>query len=199
MDNFFNGIYKNANESYSNIPWATLDGNIYLKEYLENEKQTTNKKALVIGCGLGDDANLLFLHGYIVDAIDISQNAINLAKKRFPNTDINFMVQDIFNLPDFMKNNYDFIYEGLTIQSINPKFREEIIKTISNLNNTNGKLLVYTNIQNDNTSLGGPPWPLYKSELELFNVNRYETISSKYLEESKQISPLKNISLFNKM
>jgi len=198
MVNFFDNIYKNTNDTHSNIPWATLNANIYLKDYLDNNEMVKNKKALVIGCGLGDDANELSLKGYEVDAIDISDHAISLAKKRFQDKNINFKVEDIFDLPKSMINSYDFIYEGLTIQSIHPQYRESLIKIIYSLNKSNGELLLYTNIQNDSDSFGGPPWPLYRKDLEIFNTIGYEILSKEELVENKPIAPIRYISLLKK-
>jgi ubiquinone/menaquinone biosynthesis C-methylase UbiE len=76
--NFFESIYENTDhEDLSTIPWATLAPNVYLEKHLEKHLSkhdvVSGKKALVIGCGLGDDALILEKHGYEVDAIDISR------------------------------------------------------------------------------------------------------------------------------
>ena len=198
MNNFFENVYKNASENLDKIPWATFEANEYLQDFFKNKQKVTNKKALVIGCGLGDDAQFLSKMGYIVDAIDISPTSIKLAKQRFDNRDINFSVEDIFSLPSNMINNYDFIYEGLTIQSIDPKHRIQLIEIISGLNNTKGELLLYTNYQEDIDTFGGPPWPLYKRDLALFLNYDYKLEDYKEEYESKNIAPYKCVCHFIK-
>lgn len=91
-----------------------------------------------------------------------------MAKERFPTASIDFRVEDIFKLPASMFGVYDFVFESRTIQSLEPKFRDELIKTISDLVAKDGELLVHTNIQDDNENYGGPPWPLYRRELLKF-------------------------------
>jgi len=48
------------------------------KTYLDNNKEVHTRKALIIGCGLGDDAYALYNAGYNLLAIDISQKALDL-------------------------------------------------------------------------------------------------------------------------
>ena len=129
--NFFETVYENADhDNLSKIPWATLAPNVYLEKHLSMEKPVYGKKALVIGCGLGDDALILEKHGYEVDAMDISPSAIALAKKRHPESKVNFHVADIYEMPESSIGKYDFVYEGLTIQSLPPSQREKLVKII---------------------------------------------------------------------
>ena len=168
-DNFFENVYKNADkDNLVSIPWANLVANEHLVAYLNVKDEMTYGRALVIGCGLGDDADALAKMGYAVDAIDISQTAIGMAKKRFATSGIDFRVEDIFKLPASMSGLYDFVFESRTIQSLDPKFRDELIEIIAGLVAKDGELLVHTNIQDDNENYGGPPWPLYRRELSGF-------------------------------
>ena len=165
-NNFFENVYKNVDkDNLVSIPWANLVANAHLVDYLNVKDDMSYGRALVIGCGLGDDADALAKMGYEVDAIDISQTAIRMAKERFPTESIDFRVEDIFKLPASMFAAYDFVFESRTIQSLDPKFRDELIEIIAGLLAKGGELLVHTNIQNDNENYGGPPWPLYRREL----------------------------------
>ena len=69
---WFDDLYKKHEENHDNIPWARQDVNPLLQTYLDKE-QAHKGKALVIGCGLGDDAYALDVAGYDVLAIDVSQ------------------------------------------------------------------------------------------------------------------------------
>lgn len=172
-DNFFENVYKNVDkDNLVAIPWANLVANAHLVDYLNGKDDMIYGRALVIGCGLGDDADALAKMGYEVDAIDISQTAIKMAKERFPTETIDFRVEDIFKLPASMFAAYDFVFESRTIQSLDPKFRDELIEIIAGLLAKDGELLVHTNIQDDNENYGGPPWPLYRRELLGFEKYR---------------------------
>lgn len=198
-NNFFDNVYKNADkDNLESIPWATLSANIHLVEYLDSSESQKGKKALVIGCGLGDDAEVLAGVGYAVDAIDISETAINMAKERFPKLEIDFRVEDIFKLPAFMKGHYDLVFESRTIQSLDPKFRDELVKIIADLVQEDGELLVHTNIQDDSETYGGPPWPLYRRELDTFQDHGLKVSYNKEKKINRPIAPYDVVTLFKK-
>lgn len=197
--NFFESVYENADhDDLSTIPWATLAPNVYLEEHLTQEGSVSGKKALVIGCGLGDDALILEKHGYEVEALDISPSAIALAKKRYPKSKVDFHVGDIYDMPVSSKGKYDFVYEGLTIQSLPPKDRENLVGIIVSLVSKGGELLVYANTQDDTDTYGGPPWPLYDDEFRLFEKEGLEQIHILKEDESKPIAPYQCCVLYRK-
>jgi SAM-dependent methyltransferase len=197
--NFFESIYENADhENLADIPWATLAPNVYLEKHLSQHENVTDKKALVIGCGLGDDALILENHGYIVDAIDISPSAIAIAKKRHPESNVSFQVGDIYDMPKSSIGKYDFVYEGLTIQSLPPKDREKLVGIIVSLVATEGELLVYANTQDDEHSYGGPPWPLYDNEFKLFEKEGLQKVYRVKEDEKKPIAPYQCCVLYRR-
>lgn len=165
-NDFFESIYKQSQGDEEKIPWATLQTNKYLAEYLE--QHIGESKAVVIGCGLGDDAVALAEAGFDVTAIDVSQTAIDWCKERFGHTDVNFRVQDIFELPEEMLGQYDFIFESRTIQSLSLEFRNKIIGAISSLMAPDAKALIIADGKRESETHEGPPWPLTSNELRLF-------------------------------
>ncbi len=199
-DNFFEEVYKNVDkDNLASIPWATLDPNTHLVTCLGGKcDMQCSGRALVIGCGLGDDAQALAKAGYEVDAIDISPTAIEMAKERFPLSGINFKVEDIFKLPPAMFGVYDFVFESRTIQSLNPKFRDELIEIIAGLVVKGGELIVHTNIQNDSQKHGGPPWPLYRKELLDFEKHGLKTVYQNEKMISRPVAPYDAVVCFRK-
>ena len=197
--NFFESVYKNADhDDLAAIPWATLAPNVYLEKHLSMHEPVSGKKALVIGCGLGDDALILEKHGYEVEAIDISPSAIDLARKRHPESKVDFHVGDIYDMPASSIGKYDFVYEGLTIQSLPPADREKLVRIIVSLVADNGELLVYAHSQNDEENFGGPPWPLYADEFALFEKEGLEKIYDKKEEESMPVAPYRCCVFYRK-
>ena len=197
--NFFESVYENADhDDLSAIPWATLAPNVYLEKHLSLEGPVSGKKALVIGCGLGDDALILEKHGYEVEAVDISPSAIALAKKRHPESKVDFHVGDIYDMPRSSVGKYDFIYEGLTIQSLPPADREKLVGIIVSLVAKDGELFVYAHTQDDTDNYGGPPWPLYADEFTLFEKEGLEQIYLDKEKESKPVAPYKCCALYRK-
>jgi len=198
--NFFESVYKNADhDNLSAIPWATLAPNVYLETHLSMHDPVSAKKALVIGCGLGDDALILEKYGYEVEAIDISPSAIALAKKRHPGSKVDFHVGDIYDMPESSIGKYDFVYEGLTIQSLPPVDRKKLVKIIVSLVTKGGELLVYAHSQNDEDNYGGPPWPLYDDEFSLFEKEGLEKIYAQKKDSNKPVAPYECCMMYKRL
>ena len=85
---WFEELYSRADSAdVSVVPWADLEPNPNLVQWLDREAlEGAGRRALVVGCGLGDDAEELDRRGFAVTAFDISASAIELAMRRFPST-----------------------------------------------------------------------------------------------------------------
>lgn len=182
---WFDDLYNEHKDKHRNIPWARLDVNPLLKSYLDEEPHHKSK-ALVIGCGLGDDAKALEVAGYKVVAIDVSQKALELAKERFPNSTITFEKQDIFDMPEKYYEHFDFVFEAFTIQSLPVEFREKMIEAVANTVAVNGKLLIVAHKREH--EFEGPPWPLKREEVDLFK----KYLSEAKFEVNEEVSKLSN-------
>ena len=119
------------------------------------------KTALVVGCGLGDDAIALEEHGFTVTAFDVSSSAINLCKKRFPKSTVDFVKADLIaGVPEWRKK-FDFILEIFTIQALPPKYEQTLIENLSSFVAEEGELMVITEIRKGERDFKiGPPWLL---------------------------------------
>ena len=74
---WFEVLYKEAEAGKSVVPWADRGANSSLIEFWSvNPQPTDGKQALVIACGLGDDAEQLAAWGFETAAFDISETAI---------------------------------------------------------------------------------------------------------------------------
>ena len=194
-NDFFEGIYKQHENNHDNIPWARQDVNPLLQTYLDTSIEHKGR-ALVIGCGLGDDAYALDNAGYNVVAIDISQTALDLASKRFLTSGIVFEKQDIFDMPEKYYEEFDFVFEALTIQSLPRKFREKMINAVVNTVSKDGKLLVVAHQYNGNND--GPPWPLTQEEISLFKTCAMKELNFELVNETSGISDVKFRVLYTK-
>lgn len=185
---WFDNLYKQCENNHENIPWARQDVNPLLQTYLDENKEHKGK-ALVIGCGLGDDAYALDKAGYDVLAIDVSQTALNLAQERFRDSKVNFEKQDIFDMPQKYYEDFDFVFEALTIQSLPVVFREKMINAVVNTVTKDGKLLVVAHKYRGNND--GPPWPLTDEHISLFKTLNMKELSFKLINEISGISNTK--------
>jgi 2-polyprenyl-3-methyl-5-hydroxy-6-metoxy-1,4-benzoquinol methylase len=97
---WFDALYREAESGVSEIPWADLVPNPNLLDFWKLYPQDTrNKSALIIGSGLGDDAEQLSAWGFQTTAFDISATAIAVTKKRFPTTKVQYVPADLLAPP----------------------------------------------------------------------------------------------------
>ena len=178
---WFDGLYQDNKNSQENIPWARQAVNPLLQSYLDEEKAHKGT-ALVIGCGLGDDAKALERAGYDVTAIDVSQTALDLAKERFVGSSIKFIKQDIFEYTQ----TFDFVFEALTVQSLPIEFRQKMIQAVAGTVAQGGRLLLVAHKKEE--VFKGPPWPLTQEEVELFKTCGLAELSHELHTEDFKIS-----------
>lgn len=166
---WFEVLYKEGEEGKSLVPWADRGANPGLLEFWSMHPQATNgKKALVIACGLGDDAEQLAAWGFETTAFDISETAIRTAQKRFPKSRVNYNVADLFRPPAQWEHAFDFVFEANTVQALPVKIRAQAIRRIAGFVGPGGKLLAIVRGREADEPEGELPWPLTRSELEEF-------------------------------
>ncbi len=107
-------------------------------------------KALDVGCGTGRNSIFLSENGYSVDAIDFSEEAIRIAKRKAEekNQKINWIRKDIME-HDFPEETYDVI----TIAFFHPL---EKLEEIKNSLKNNGYILYTHHINTRNDMDRGP-------------------------------------------
>ena len=166
-------VYTDAQGDYKAVFWADLEPSPYLINWLEENKNqlTSNlqdKKAIVIGCGVGDDAEALSEYGYKVTAFDISPEAIKLCKKRYPNTKVDYLVADLFDYDKAWLENFDVVYECNTIQILPGEYRIQARIAMSNLLSKNAHILVSCRSREKNEKENEIPLPLDYEEINKF-------------------------------
>ena len=165
---WFEDIYAAAGGDPQRIHWADEESNPWLVEWLDQQGGlTSGLRAVVVGCGLGDDAEELSRRGHQVVAFDLSETAIEWAKSRFPDTTVEYLQADLFDLPTVI-GTYDFVFEAYTLQVLPIPMRSKAVSAIAGLVCESGQLLVVCRGSESNEDLEGPPWPLTRAELGRF-------------------------------
>ena len=166
---WFDVLYKEAEAGKSIVPWADRGASPGLIEFWKiNPQATDGRTALVIGCGLGDDAEQLSDWGFATTAFDISETAIRTARKRFPNSAVNYSVADLFAPPAGWNRNFDFVFEANTVQALPVSVRPRAIQGIAAFVRPGGKLLAIVRGREPNEPEGQLPWPLTRAEMGEF-------------------------------
>jgi 2-polyprenyl-3-methyl-5-hydroxy-6-metoxy-1,4-benzoquinol methylase len=166
---WFDVLYKEADEGKSVVPWADRAGNSSLLEFWNADpKPTSGKTALVIACGLGDDAEQLAAWGFTTIGFDISETAIQMARKRFPGSAVKYRVADLFKPPAEWRRHFDFVFEANTVQALPPHLRTHAIQRIASFVASGGKLLAIVRGREEHEPAGELPWPLTRAEMKEF-------------------------------
>ncbi|BAY88129.1 MULTISPECIES: class I SAM-dependent methyltransferase [unclassified Tolypothrix] len=184
---WFEVLYAEAKGDTTQVPWAKLAPHPYLQDWLTNHQfSAQGKKALVIGCGLGDDAEALAKLGFEVTAFDISPTAIAWCQQRFPDSTVKYVTADLLAIPSEWHLSFDFVFECRNIQALPLNLRSSIIQSITGVVAPSGTLLVITRVRDTEMEPSGPPWPLSNSELaELENLGLHKVEQIEFLESQE--------------
>ncbi len=168
---FFDAVYERAAGDEAAIPWADLAPKPQLLQWLQRNPGISNETtstAIDIACGLGDNAEALARAGYATTAFDLAEKAIHWAKRRFPETSVDYRVADLFNPPEAWIGGFDLVHECYTLQALPPQSVGQTAAAIASLVAPGGTLLVYTRINESGAPADGPPWPLREQDALLF-------------------------------
>ena len=187
---FFETVYDKADGDAAGVPWADLAAKDKLAEWISSQSGHTGR-AMDVGCGLGDNAEALSEAGYATTAFDFSAKAIEWARKRFIDTDVEYHVANLFELPEDWKAAFDLVHECYTLQSIPPETLSQSVPAVAGLVAPGGTLLIYSRLVEDGVETQGPPWPLQRSMLRSFEHLGLELVES---QEFDLVRPDKTIA-----
>lgn len=171
---WFEALYKESGGNTELIPWADLEPNKYFRAWAESTGLAGNgRTALVVGCGLGDDAKYLHDLGFKVTAFDISPTAIEWAKRLYGDSDIVFETCDLFEPFRGWLGAFDFVLEIYTIQPLPLEMRPQVIDAIAGFVAQNGTLVVVTRGREDDVEPDILPWPMSRKDLSRFEQNGF--------------------------
>jgi hypothetical protein len=174
---WFEDLYSRAGEDASIIPWADLEPNPNLIEWLNQHAVAGPGQAIKVRSGLGDDAEELARRGFKTTAFDISASAIEWSRKRFPQSSVSYLVADLFPAPIEWEAGFDFVLESYTLQVLPPNLRAAAIRCTSAFVTSGGTLLVITGGRGPREPEGKMPWPLTKDELLIFEAQGLKEVS----------------------
>jgi len=140
-------------------------------------------RAVVVGCGLGADAEFLARLGYETTAFDISPTAVAAARERHPGTPVTYAVGDLLDLPPEWVAAFDLVVEIYTVQAVNRSVRDQLTAGVRALVAPGGTLLAVQAVAQPGDD-DGPPWPLTRAEIEAFGRRGVSTLAIEELPGS---------------
>jgi SAM-dependent methyltransferase len=171
----FESVYESAARGEGVIPWDRDLPSPLVVEWLANHPlDSAGKRAIVVGCGLGNDAELIAARGFATTAFDISATALDLARQRYPDTEVDYRRADLLDLPQEWLGAFDLVIESITVQALPIDLHEHAAAAVASLVAIGGLLVVFSGARVGEEVPDGPPWPLTGEELGYFAVGGVE-------------------------
>lgn len=184
---WFEALYREAEEGKSTIPWADYHPTPHLVGFwVQHGLETAGKSALVVGSGLGDDAEQLAEWGFRTTAFDISETAVRSARRRFPNSQVAYHPADLLDPPESWRGRFEFVLEANTLQVLPAALRPQATKNIAAFLRQGGHLLVIARHREPSDPEGEMPWPLTRSEISAFNSHGLEEVLFDILPDANE-------------
>ena len=175
---WFEELYAAADEGDAVVPWDRAEPQAVLVAWADARPPAREgQRALVVGCGLGRDAEYISSRGFATVAFDVSATAIEMAKRRHPGSRVEYVTADVLDLPGEWRQAYDLVVESITVQSLPPALHAQASDHIGQTVAPGGTLLVVSGVRAEGEEVDGPPWPLSRREIDAFAADGLTAVS----------------------
>jgi SAM-dependent methyltransferase len=165
---WFDKLYVEAQQGTAEVPWDRPEPTALLAGWAHRARPGgAGRRALIVGCGLGRDAEFVAGFGFATTAFDISETAVRVARSRHAGSPVDYRVADLLDPPPEWRAAFDLVVESNNVQALPRSLRERATAAVSSFVAPGGTLLV---IAAAATGWGddGPPWPLTRDEVAAF-------------------------------
>jgi SAM-dependent methyltransferase len=165
---WFERLYAEAARGEAIVPWDRDEPHQVVAEWFRGV-HGDGRRALVVGCGLGRDAEFVGRLGFATTAFDVSPSAVAAVGRRHPGSSVRYVQADLLDPPDEWRHAFDLVLESLTVQSLPVPMHAPAIAAVAGFVAPSGTLLVVAAGRDDDAPAGGrPPWPLLRREIDAF-------------------------------
>ncbi|MFC0031056.1 class I SAM-dependent methyltransferase [Micromonospora chaiyaphumensis] len=165
----FERLYADAERGEAVVPWDLDRAHSLLSEWTDRTRPDgSGRRALVVGCGFGRDAEHLARLGFATVAFDISPTAVRVARRRHPDSPVRYETADLLDPPHDWLGGFDFVLESMNVQALPAELRQRAVPAVGRLVAPDGALLVIAAGRRDDEVIEGPPWPLTRAEVDAF-------------------------------
>ena len=184
---WFEPLYAAAAHGDGVVPWDRKAPHPLLVEWAEQRHLSgQGERALVVGCGFGDNAEYLVSLGFDTVAFDISATAIRTAQERFPNSRVAYRTADLFDPPVDWKEHFDLVVEIYTVQALPESYHQKASHQVGQMVVPGGTLIVIMAARDDANEREGPPWPLRRGEIDAFAMSGLQVVRLEDLATGEQ-------------
>jgi threonine dehydrogenase-like Zn-dependent dehydrogenase len=171
---FFAQLYAAARAGEAAIPWDRGGPREPLVEWARLRRvRGEGRRALVVGAGLGGDAEFTASLGFSTVAFDAVETAVEMARERHPGSAVSYVVADVLEPPTEWRQAFDLVVECLTVQSLPPPLHAAATGRIAGFVAAGGTLIVVASVAAG--AQDGPPWPLTRAEIGAFATGGVRT------------------------
>jgi threonine dehydrogenase-like Zn-dependent dehydrogenase len=188
---WFEELYVAAESGDAEVPWEREEPNPRLVAWAEQQQiDGGGRRAVVVGSGLGMDAEYVARLGFDTTAFDIAPTAIRVTRERFPDSKVNYVVADLLDPPADWRGAFDFVLESITVQALPPPLHPEATQRVTELVAPAGTLLVLSAAADEaGAPADGPPWPLTRAEIDAFARHDLEVVRIEELHDPTDSFP----------
>jgi SAM-dependent methyltransferase len=182
---WFERLYAAAEQGDAVVPWDRGAPNRLLVQWADGRAlDGAGRRAVVVGFGMGDDAEYVAELGFDTMAFDVAATAARLARRRFPGSVVRYVTADLLDPPGEWHHAFDLVVESITVQALPPALHAEAAARVAELVAPGGTLLVISGARDAaDGPVDGPPWPLTRAEIEAFGVGGLEPVRIDDLRE----------------
>lgn len=170
---WFERFYRAAAAAEVELPWQRAEPHWLLARWAaERGIDGSARRAIVVGCGQGTDAEYVARLGFHVVAFDIAETAIRLAKQRYPGSGVQYQAADLLNPPGEWLHAFDLVVEIITVQALPDPPQRQAIVNVGRLVRPGGTLLAVEAVREEHErppELG--PWPLSRADIDAFGTD----------------------------
>ena len=175
---WFERLYAASTEDASVVPWDRDAPQPLLVAWAQASGVAGGgRRALVVGCGLGADAEYVAGLGYETTAFDVSETAVRIARERFPGSPVRYLAADLLDPPVAWHGAFDLVVESYTVQSLPESAHGRAIEQLSRLVAVGGTVIVIAFGRDAAQRVAaGPPWPLTDAEIAAFAADGLQPV-----------------------
>lgn len=171
---WFDQLYLQAADGRAVVPWDSASPSNGLES--AGLARGDGRRALVVGCGFGRDAEFVAGLGYATTAFDISPTAVRDARARHGGSPVDYQVANLLEPPADWAGAFDLVVESNTVQALPRDLRATATASVGSFLAPGGTLLVLAAAV-DTPSESGPPWPLTPDEAAAFAAGDLRAVS----------------------
>jgi SAM-dependent methyltransferase len=166
---WFEELWSAAARDEVDMPWDRTAPYPPVLDLVDAVGDAGGRRAVVVGAGLGADAELLASRGYRTVAFDLAPSAVELARSRHPGSRVDYRVADLLDLPADLVGAFDLVVDVFTVQALPRPLRHGAVDGIRSLLAPGGELLAVQFVHEDDAPEDdGPPWLVTRAEMESF-------------------------------